>query len=41
MVGVVGKLNGIDDYGRKAQKLQREHSGGISDIAVGDMRLDG
>ena len=41
IAGVIGELHGVDRPDLDADPLQRKHRGGIADMAVGDMRLDG
>ncbi len=41
IAGVVGELHGVHWPDLDAEALQRKHRGGIADMAVGDVRLDG
>ena len=41
VAGVIGELHGVDRPHLDAEPLQGEHRGGIADMAVGHMRLQG
>ena len=40
VAGMVGELHGVHRPHLDADALQREHGGGVADMAVGDMGLD-
>jgi hypothetical protein len=41
VAGVIGELHRVDHHRLQAEQLQRQGGGGIADVAVGDMGLDG